>query len=162
MTSAHADQNESQIYENVCLWLVFLNIIAKVHALQKLNCFVAANTRQGASRRMESPMFPLLGAVKRETVYRFPVPLCKNGLLQENFFLLSWSNWLHLDYSWMNWPLPVASWLCCLKWNKRKAVTIYHVSDYARITTTLKIKLSIRQEEASSLLSYKIIKLITE
>lgn len=34
MTSAHANQNESQIYENVCLWLVFLNIIAKVHALQ--------------------------------------------------------------------------------------------------------------------------------
>jgi len=48
------------------------------------------------------------------------------------------------------------------KMRQEKSTGHLTLGDYSRITGTLKIKLILKQEEASSLLFYKIIKLIPE
>lgn len=93
MTSGSANNHGSQFYEKAYLWLVFLKIITQVHALQNPRCFVAGNTCQRISSRLESPMFlPLEAIKKRETVYPTFCPFLKEWAFRNNPFLLPWSN----------------------------------------------------------------------
>lgn len=95
-------------------------------------------TQDRFSSNLECPVFlPLRAVMKGETVDPISCPSMQEWAFRNNFFLLSWSNWPHLDFSWMNWPPALASWLCYLEWDRRKALKLVN---YSRMTGTSKIK----------------------
>lgn len=119
MTSGYANKHGPQIYEKVYLWLASQYYYPSAcFAKSKLLCFRKHMT---VSPRLESPMFLSLGAVKKkETVYPISCPFLQEWAFRNNPFLCPWSDGPYLDSFWVNWSLPVASWLCSLKWDKKK------------------------------------------